>query len=334
MSEIGIGLIGLGVHGSRYAGHLLCGDVPGARLVAVCRRDATAGRRFAEENRLAFYEDYRDLVSADDVDAVAVVTPSPAHLSMCKAAVEAGAHVLVEKPVVHSHAQGRELADCLSSSEQSLMVAQTLRYNGTMRGLRERLEMVGKPIRLRMALRMPAARLYWDSERGGAPRGSILETGVHLFDAARWILREEPSRVFCSSDRIMNDSVEDFFSAELEFGRSRAHCVLEVTKCSAVRIEPVDISGDKGHLMGNARTNTLTFYGKGGPEALDLGKPVHTVGAVLRDFVTSVRERGPAPIPLEDGLRAVQIAEACFASARRGRYVDLPKSVWDGLEKG
>ena len=90
------------------------------------------------------------------------------------------------------------------------MVAQTLRYNGAVRCLKERISLVGRPVRLRMAFRLPAARLYWDSDRGGAPRGSILETGVHLFDAARWILGEEPARVFCSSDAIMSEGTEDF----------------------------------------------------------------------------------------------------------------------------
>jgi predicted dehydrogenase len=334
VSDIGIGLIGLGVHGARYAGHLLRADIPGARLSAVCRRDEGEGRKFAEENGVAFYADYRDLVSSGEVDAVAVVTPSPDHLAMCTAALEAGVDVLVEKPVLHSSSEGPEMDAALSSSGRALMVAQTLRYNGAVRCLRERLSLVGKPVRLRMAFRLPAARLYWESDRGGAPRGSILETGVHLFDAARWILGEEPSRVFCRSDRIFSESAEDFFCAELEFSKSKVHCILEVAKCSPVRIEPIDLSGDKGHLFGNARTNTLTYYGESGSEALDLGPPVHTVGAVLRDFVSSLKEKKPVPITLEDGLYAVRVAEACFESARSGRYVDLPGGVWDGMQKG
>jgi predicted dehydrogenase len=333
LAEIGIGLIGIGVHGARYAAHLLRGDVPGARLAAVCRRDEEEGKRFAGDNEVSFYRDYHDLVAAREVDAVAVVTPSPEHLGMCAAALDAGLPVLVEKPAVHRSVEGLELAKRLSSPGRQLMVAQTLRYNGVIRCLKERRELVGRPIRLRMAFRLPAVRLYWQSDRGGPPRGSILETGVHLYDAARWIFGEDPTRVFCLSDRVLSDDAEDFFSAELEFAGSHSHCVLEVSKCSPVRVEPVDLSGDMGHLIGNARTNTLAFYGESGSEQVDLGPPVHTVGAVLRDFASSVRSGGPVPITLEDGVWAVRVAEACFESARRGRYVDLPGGVWDGMEK-
>lgn len=334
MSKIGIGLIGLGVHGRRYAAHLLRGDVPDAELAAVCRRDEGKGRRFAEENGVSFYGDYRDLVRAEGVDAVAVVTPSPDHLGMCVAALKAGRPVLVEKPVLHSSAEGIELAESVSSSGRPLMVAQTLRYNGAVRCLKERSGLVGAPVRLRMAFRLPASRLYWDSEKGGVPRGSILETGVHLFDAARWITGLKPSRVFCCSDMVRNEGAEDFFSAEMEFADSRVHCVLEVTKCSPVRIEPIEFSGDMGHLIGDARTNAVTHYGPDGPEPLELGAPVQTVGAVLADFVSCLRDDRPVPITLEDGLLAVRIAEACMESVHRGGYVELPGSVWEGMQKG
>jgi predicted dehydrogenase len=329
LSDIAIGLVGLGVHGKRYAAHLLRGDVASARLAAICRRDAAEGEAFALEHGLRYYSRYEDLVEAKEIDAVAVVTPSPAHLEMCKAALEAGVPVLVEKPVLQSTAEGADLARILSARGGALMVAQTLRFNKVMRCLRERRSLVGDPVRLRMAFRLPASRLYWESDRNGPPRGTILETGVHLFDAARWILGDNPSRVFCTSARLANDRTEDFFSAELEFERSRARCVAEVAKCSNVRVEPVDLAGVDGHLIGNARTNEITLFAKSGPERLDLGPPVHTVGAVLSRFVSHLLKSEPMSITLEDGLRAVQIAEACFESARIGEYVEIPTSLWD-----
>ncbi len=323
MADLGIGLVGVGIHGARYASHLLRGDVPDARLAAICRRDVSKGAAFAGENDISFYRDFRDLVSAREVDAVAVVTPSHSHLSVCTAALETGKPVLVEKPVLQSTAEGEQLTKAASEAGVPLMVAQTLRYNKVVRALRDRIESVGRPVRLRMAFRLPASRLYWDSDPGGVARGTILETGVHLFDAARWILRMEPTRVFCTSERIMSHEVEDFFSAELDFGESRARCVAEVAKCCSVRAEPVDLAGDAGHLIGDARTNELSFVGESGREEIDLGPPVHTVQAVLGDFASRLLAGKPISITLEDGLKAVRTAECCFESARLGRYVSL-----------
>jgi len=62
-----IGLAGLGVHGLRYAKHLLNGDVPGATLTAVCRRNEAAGREFARENGLLWVGDPHDLAACPEV---------------------------------------------------------------------------------------------------------------------------------------------------------------------------------------------------------------------------------------------------------------------------
>lgn len=328
MAGVGIGLIGLGVHGKRYAAHLLKDDVPDARLAAVSRRNAADGAAFARENGLSFYGNYEELVRAREVDAVAIVTPSPVHLEMCKAALEAGKPVLVEKPVLQSVAEGAELAKRLSALGGSLMVAQTLRFNNVIRCFKERIGLVGVPVRLRMAFRLPASRLYWESDRDGPPRGTILETGVHLFDAARWILGGEPTRVLCTSGRVISDRTEDFFSAELEFEGSGVRCLAEVAKCSPVRVEPVDLAGVEGHLIGDARSNQLTYLSKSGPERIELGPPVQTVRAVLSRFVRHLIKGEPMSITLDDGLRAVRIAEACFESARAGAYVRVPAGSW------
>lgn len=324
MSEIAIGLIGLGVHGLRYAGHLVNGDVKGARLVAVCRRDRGLGESFARDHGVSFYQDCRQLVSANDVDAVAVVTPARSHLAVCLAALEAGKPVLVEKPVVGSADQGAVLERAVKTSGVPLMVAQTLRYNPVVRALKERLALVGKPLRFRMALRRPPDARAKAGRLDEPSRGSVLELGVHLFDAVRWIFRDEAERLFCLTDAIVTRNIEDFFSAEVALAGTGVRCSLEVNKCSAARSEPVDLTGDCGQLVGDARTAELIHIGTRGRARLDIGGPVQTVRAALSDFAGCLAQGRPLPIQLGEGLRAVQIAEACYASAGEGRFVEVP----------
>src|SRR3990172_2116440 len=140
------GLIGLGVHGSRYGTHLL-GDVPGARLVAVCRRDREAGATWAaagggrgwgpvrgarlvavcRRDRKAgetwaaaegvrYHADYRDLLADPGVDAVAVVTTPNLHPEIVGAAVLSGKHVLVEKPLAVDGAAAARIAGAVEGS--------------------------------------------------------------------------------------------------------------------------------------------------------------------------------------------------------------------------
>src|SRR5207249_11445244 len=87
--SIGIGLIGLGRHGGRYAQHLLDG-VTGCHLVAVSRRDRTAGQAFAQSAGVVFVPDWREMLERKDIDAIVVVTPPNVNHDICIAAAKAG----------------------------------------------------------------------------------------------------------------------------------------------------------------------------------------------------------------------------------------------------
>ena len=142
-----LGLAGLGIHGSRYARHLLRGDVPGARLVAVSRRDAREGHRFAEEHGLAFVPDPVQLASHPEVDAVAVALYPDLHAAVAGSALEQGKPALVEKPMAADVPSARALERRSVESGVPLMVAQTLRFNALVNAVRREVHSLG-PIRL------------------------------------------------------------------------------------------------------------------------------------------------------------------------------------------
>ena len=82
---LGIGLIGLGKHGCRYARHIV-EDLREAVLVAVCRRNRPEGEAFAVASGCTFYDDYHDLVASARVDAVVVAVPPALHPAIAEAA--------------------------------------------------------------------------------------------------------------------------------------------------------------------------------------------------------------------------------------------------------
>src|SRR5271169_1309085 len=127
MSRIGIGLIGVGKHGVRYARHIV-GDVPELRLVALARRDIEAGRRQAAEFGCRAYADYRELIAAPDVDAVIVVVPPTAHPAIMEAAATARRAVLLEKPAAANLDDGQRILRAVRAANIPVMVAQTIRY--------------------------------------------------------------------------------------------------------------------------------------------------------------------------------------------------------------
>src|SRR2546428_12028803 len=105
----GIGLIGLGKHGSRYARHIV-EDLPDAALVAVCRRNRTEGEKLAATYSCAFHGDYRDLVANPRVEAVVVAVPPILHPPPLGAACRGGKPPLVAQPLAARPAAAPRLA--------------------------------------------------------------------------------------------------------------------------------------------------------------------------------------------------------------------------------
>jgi predicted dehydrogenase len=127
---LGIGLIGLGKNGSRYARHIV-EDLRDAALVAVCCRNRPEGEKLAAASGCAFYDNYHDLAANSRVDAVVVAVPPTLHPPIVESTCRAGKPLLVEKPLATSLAEARHIASMVSTSGVRAMVAHTLRFDRT-----------------------------------------------------------------------------------------------------------------------------------------------------------------------------------------------------------
>ena len=97
-APLGIGLIGLGHHGSRYARHVLA-DLPDARLAAVSRRRSDQGHGLALARAVPCYATYHELIADPHVEAVVVVTPPALNRDICLSVARAKKALLIEKPL-------------------------------------------------------------------------------------------------------------------------------------------------------------------------------------------------------------------------------------------
>jgi predicted dehydrogenase len=137
--RLGVGVVGAG----RWAG---LAHLPGwarderCRIVGVCDTDpdraAAAGERFGAE---VTTQDYRELLARDDIDIIDVVTRDSDHYPINRAAVEAGKHVLSEKPVAHDYRDVRQVADLARSRGLKTKVGFTFRYSPAVRYLKDML---------------------------------------------------------------------------------------------------------------------------------------------------------------------------------------------------
>ena len=198
LPPLGIGLIGLGRHGSRYAQHIL-NDLPEARLVAVSRRRPTESSGLPSGLAIPCYADYHDLIVDPHVEAVVVVAPPALNRGICLAVASARKALLVEKPLATTAADARLIARAARDCGQVMMTAQTLRFDAAVAALKERQAAVGALQYLSLASRMEPHGLSEDA-RGFDGRGCLLEIGIHLLDLIRVLTNDEVVTVSCDMD--------------------------------------------------------------------------------------------------------------------------------------
>ncbi len=322
MSKLRIGLIGVGRHGARYANHLKH-DPLGAELVAIARRDAVAAAEQAREYGCRAYHDWRELVAAPDVDAVIAVVPPTLHREIVRAAVTERKPLLLEKPAAPNLDHGREMLSLVKQNNLPVMVAQTLRYNGVVRQFMEALPQIGAIHALRLGQRFEPSRPGWIDDPAIAGGGMVLHTGVHCFDLVRFLSGLEVERVSCEVSQVRVKRTEDNFAAVLRLSDHTTLATVAGSRATGSRSGGVEIAGERGQLIGDHVLNWAAIVTGSQVQQLSVPPPVPTVREVVREFVRAIQAGEPVPIPLEEGLRAVAIVEACYEAAARQQSVSV-----------
>jgi myo-inositol 2-dehydrogenase/D-chiro-inositol 1-dehydrogenase len=323
-------------------------QVNGIVVVAVCDVDGRFSREAAGRFRVAKHcTEASEVFAMRDVDAVGVCTDPGSHAELAVAAMRAGKHVLVEKPLALTT---MDCARMIAEAEAAGVIGMTgfhMRFHRLIREARER-------IRTGILGQIDSVRLVWHSPRSevGIPEwktqrqrggGALVEIAVHHFDILRFLLDTEFQQVHA----IHRDGVRDD-EAAVVVGRTANHALVaaEFSERSPHEIEIV-ISGHRGLL----RVNAERFDGLEIRRLGELtGSPLVRLRSVARFFQTlptglttmrrggdyrmsyenewkhfaeCIREGRPTESTFHDGLRAVQVVAAAIQSASLSRPVDL-----------
>jgi len=128
--------IGYGYWGPNLARNL--SRIPGVRMAALCDPEQKSIDKFVSNfPGTQIYKDYRKALSEDNCQAVVVSTPAALHFRIAKEALEAGKHVLVEKPLALSSEEGRTLVELAHRNKRTLMVGHTFLYNSAVLKIKE-----------------------------------------------------------------------------------------------------------------------------------------------------------------------------------------------------
>jgi predicted dehydrogenase len=241
------------------------------------------------------------------------------HADIVGCAARADLPLLLEKPAAPSLAVGRTLLAIQRQHSTPVMVAQTLRYNGVVRALGAACASIGTLRSLTFTQRFEPSVLGWLDDPGQAGGGVVLQTGVHAFDLMRVLSGLAPEAVSCQTQTIHTRSTEDNFVATVRLGGGAALATVSCARTAGARNGHIELSGERGTLIGDHVLNRAYKVVGTTMHTLPLGEPVATVREALRDFVDTLRAGAAMPITLVDGLRAVAVADACYAAARSGQ---------------
>ncbi len=200
-------IIGIGIVGSGFARTTQVPgfkDCIGARVVAISSGHRENAERVAEEFKIRnVVDDWRDLVTREDVDLVSVVTPPSTHMEITLAALEQGKHVVCEKPMAMNADEARRMTEAAASSKVMALIDHELRFLNSRKMMRAMLNngVIGKIRHCTYVFRSDYRGVldrpwdWWSDENmGGGTLGAI---GSHAIDSMRWMLGAEASEVFC-----------------------------------------------------------------------------------------------------------------------------------------
>jgi predicted dehydrogenase len=321
-------------------------------LAAVAGRNSGRAEAFATELGFArSTTDWGDVVTADDVDVVAVATPVEAHAEAATAALRAGKAVLCEKPLGVDADETRELQEVAEDTGVTNAVGFNYRYMPAV-ALAKELVASGRLGELRhyRGLYLQDYQVLGTQTRpshGGA--GAVLDY-VHVVDMLRFLVGE-PDALTARTATFVSPS-EDQFAAVLDLPGG-ATATLEASRCALgwKGRHRVELNGVKGSLWWDMEDpNRLHVFflddereGLGGFRDVMVTNPDHPFldrwwppGHVLgwehaivnqwRDFLEAAIEERPVPprqASFADGHRAAVLCDAILASAREGRRVEL-----------
>lgn len=321
-----VGLIGCGAISRRHVSWFLAH--PDCAITALCDVNEAAARSCAGEVRdprrpggVEVYGDYRALLARSDIDAVAVLLPHHLHCRVATAAFESGKHVLVEKPMVTSSVEGRELLKAADAAEKLLSVGYQRSYLPEYVYVRDMIRAgeLGK-VRFMSAhleqgwynhVSNAAADGGWRSDPESTGGGQLVDTGSHTMAALLWVSELQPLEVFAYMDKCglavdVNTALTVKFCegalASVSIG-GFGHSVTEVLR----------IVGDKA--------SARIFFRTVKEQSLEIdGQPVDAKASIQpstpnANFIDAILGRARIETGGQLGLDVARISEAAYRSA-------------------
>ncbi len=332
MNRVRMGVIGLGWFGVKHCEALAA--VPQVELAAVCTRtESRLAEVAATFDVPSTHTDYNQLLADPDIDAVSIVTMWDQHTEPALAALAAGKHVFLEKPMASTTEDCRAIVAAAGASDRAFMVGHICRFNPRFAAAKQEIDegKIGRIVSMYARRNIPAAVTTEILEK----IGPIIGDGVHDTDLMLWYSGDRIVSAYAQSLSWRNKTHPDLGWTMFRFA-SGAIGVLENVWCLPDRTpfqidERLEIIGTEGSIHVQETHPNFSIVDADGWRSPDTTYwPTHfgrLRGALVDElayFATCVQEgRKPDVITPEESLAAVEACLAAEQSAATGEVVQL-----------
>jgi len=356
--KVNVAVIGLGWPGQRHLDGYA--TIPFVHVGAICdMSDVLLESTRAQRGIARAVREYEAVLAMPEIDAVSVCLPNWLHVPASIAAIAAGKHVLCEKPLANTLAEGERLAAAVHANDRIFMLALNNRFRAEMQALKHIVDAgemgqiyFGKTGWVRRRVAGITRGWFMQKDRSGG--GPMIDLGVHMLDLTLWLMGNPKATrvsgaVYDLLFREMRDTlgpidVEDFAAAMIHLDNG-ATITLETSWVSYIEKELIfsELLGTKGGAKYERSTDAtgpqaghappFTLYGTIGGEqvnAVPTGIPLTPEQMLLtsfanetRHFAECVRDDTEPLATVDQGLEILRILDAVYRSAAEGREISL-----------
>jgi predicted dehydrogenase len=344
--DVKVGIVGAGgiAQGAHMPGYQA---TSGVKVVAVCDIVKEKAERFAKQHDIPnVFTDYEDLVAMKELDAISVCTPNNFHAGPAVAALEAGKHVLCEKPIAGNAKDGQAMVDAAKKAKKILQIGLHQRFQASSQLLRKYIE-AGELGRIYYGRAVAMRRRgipSWGAfvQKKMSTGGPLVDIGVHVLDLIVWLMgcpkpvaatghaytmlgdRKDVAAGDWGGWDVDNFDVEDFAVAYIRFENGITATLETSWAAHFGNVGPSFILGDKGGLS----LSPIQIYQDKHGSLVDVTPQVprdredpHT--KEIKAFIKAIKEGAPSPVPGEEALEITKIFDAVYKSTKTGTMVSI-----------
>lgn len=330
VAVIGLGSVAQLVHLPNLA------KIKNAEVLAVAEIKNNRLTTIAEKFKIKeTYKDYKDLLNKSDVEAVVITTPTSLHKEIAIDCLNAGKHVLVEKPLARTYVEGKAIVEAATKNDKKLMVGMNLRYRPDSMLIRTLINSgeIGKPFYVKSGwIRRQSSSESWFTRREEAGGGVILDLGVNLLDLVLWLLNNPEVKSVSTMNYFQNTKkLED---TSVSFIRCDDNSLINLETSWSLPegkdIFDITIYGTKGSIA----ANPFRLFKRYEDEHIDLSSALidsptdsfkKSYLNELKSFIGAVRGLNPVFSSGEEALNLLNIVKAMYSSATKNHEVKIGK---------